>query len=107
MLDLEIDPKLAWALKHRHLFPVDVNKGAREMLLRVPGLGARVVDRILATRRHTRLRLADVARLSPGVRRAMPFLIAADHSPARLTDRADLRARLTPVRQQSLFACAG
>jgi putative DNA modification/repair radical SAM protein len=105
MLDLEIDPKLAWALKNRARFPVDVNTGPREMLLRVPGLGARAVDKIIATRRHTRLRLADIARLSPGLRRAAPFLITADHSPARLTDRADLRARLTkPSRQMSLFA---
>ena len=66
MLDLEIDPKLAWALKHRDRFPVDVNTAEREMLLRVPGLGARAVDRIIAARRHTTLRLADVARLSPG-----------------------------------------
>ena len=105
MLDLEIDPKLAWALKNRARFPVDVNIAPREMLLRVPGLGARAVDKIIATRRHTRLRLEDIARLSPGLRRAIPFLIALDHSPARLTDRADLRARLTrPSRQMSLFA---
>jgi putative DNA modification/repair radical SAM protein len=103
MLDLEVDPKLAWALKHREQFPVDVNAAPRELLLRVPGLGMRVVDRIIATRRHTRLCLADVARLSPGIKRAMPFLIAADHSPARLTDRADLRPRLTAPKQMSLF----
>ena len=105
MLDLEIDPKLAWALKNRARFPVDVNIAPREMLLRVPGLGARAVDKIIATRRHTRLRVEDIARLSPGLRRATPFLITADHSPARLTDRADLRARLIrPSRQMSLFA---
>jgi len=104
MLDLQIDPKLAWALKHRDRFPMDVNAAPRELLLRVPGLGARVVDRIIATRRHTRLRLADVARLSPGIKRAEPFLIAVDHSPARLTDRVDLRARLTAPSQMNLFA---
>ncbi len=103
MLDLEVDPKLAWALKHRADFPVDVNSGPREMLLRVPGLGVRVVDRIVATRRYTRLRLADVARLSPGLKRALPFLVTDDHSPAQLTDRADLRQRLVPT-QMSLFA---
>ena len=52
MLDLDIDPKLAWALKNRDRFPVDVNTADREMLLRVPGLGARAVDKILAARRH-------------------------------------------------------
>jgi len=103
MLDLEIDPKLAWALKHRMNFPVDVNTGPRELLLRVPGLGVRAVNRIIQTRRYTRLRLSDVVRLSPGIRRAMPFLIAADHSPVRLTDRANLRQQLVP-RQMNLFA---
>src|SRR4029077_8001276 len=47
MLDLERDPKLAWALRNRALFPIDVNRAPRETLLRVPGLGARVVRRIL------------------------------------------------------------
>jgi putative DNA modification/repair radical SAM protein len=105
MLDLEIDPKLAWALKNRHLFPVDVNKADREMLLRVPGLGRKAVDKIVAARRHTTLRLDDVARLSSGLKRARPFLVAPDHRPGDLTDRADLRQRLVERPQQlSLFA---
>jgi putative DNA modification/repair radical SAM protein len=105
MLDLAIDPKLAWALKNRDRFPVDVNRADRELLLRVPGLGAKAVDRMISARRHRTLRLDDLARLTPGLRRARPFLIAADHRPIRLTDRADLRARLAPpARQLSLFA---
>ena len=64
MLDLEADPKLAWALKHREAFPVDVNAAPRELLLRVPGLGAKAVDRLIRARRHARLRLADLARLT-------------------------------------------
>ncbi|MGY0778052.1 putative DNA modification/repair radical SAM protein [Azospirillum argentinense] len=105
MLDLGIDPKLAWALKNRERFPVDVNTADREMLLRVPGLGARAVDKILSARRHTRLRLEDLGRLSSGLRRARPFLIAADYHPVGgLTDRLDLRQRLvTPSSQLSLF----
>jgi putative DNA modification/repair radical SAM protein len=104
MLDLEIDPKLAWALKNRDRFPVDVNAGDREMLLRVPGLGTRAVDKILAARRHTRLRLEDVRRLSGSVKRARAFIVTDDHSPAGLTDRLDLRARLIePAAQLSLF----
>ncbi|MCZ8315578.1 putative DNA modification/repair radical SAM protein [Phreatobacter sp.] len=96
MLDLDIDPKLAWALKHRERFPVDVNTADRELLLRVPGLGTRVVDRIIAARRHTTLRLDDLARLTPGLKRARPFLITPDHRPTRLIDRQDLRARIAP-----------
>ena len=41
MLDLDIDPKLAWALRNRGVFPVDVNRADREALLRVPGLGVK------------------------------------------------------------------
>ncbi|TDR93520.1 putative DNA modification/repair radical SAM protein [Enterovirga rhinocerotis] len=96
MLDLEIDPKLAWALKNRHRFPVDVNLAEREALLRVPGLGKRAVDRIVLARRHMRLRLADLRRLSGALRRALPFLVAADHHPGRSLDRLDLRSRLVP-----------
>lgn len=104
MLDLEVDPKLAWALKNRHRFPVDVNKADRELLLRVPGLGKRAVDKIISSRRFMTLRLADVARLSGSIKRARAFLIAADHRPVGLTDKIDLRARLVePAQQLSLL----
>ena len=104
MLDLEIDPKFAWALKNRDKFPVDVNSADREMLLRVPGLGARAVDKILAARKQTKLRLDDVGRLCAGLKRVRPFLITADHRPVALTDRLDLRQLLTaPAKQLSLF----
>lgn len=102
MLDLDIDPKLAWALKNRGVFPVDVNLGARELLLRVPGLGKRAVDKIIAARRHATLRTDDVQRLTSSFKRTAPFLITADHRPA-LTDRADLRTRLAPPKQLSLL----
>ena len=105
MLDLEIDPKLAWALKNRHCFPVDINSGPREMLLRVPGLGARAVDKLIMARRHARLRLADVGRVSAGLKRARPFIIAPDHHPLRLTDRSDLRGQIVqPQKQMNLFS---
>jgi putative DNA modification/repair radical SAM protein len=104
MLDLEIDPKLAWVLKNRDRFPLDVNTAEREMLLRVPGLGVRAIDRILIARRHTRLRLGDIARLTSGVKRLLPFLITTDHRPVKLGDKLDLRRYLAPPAQQlSLF----
>jgi predicted DNA-binding helix-hairpin-helix protein len=99
-LDLAIDPKLAWALKHRGDFPVDVNIADRERLLRVPGLGVKAVDRILEVRRFKRLELADLGRLSRSVGKLKPFLVAADWSPGPLIDRADLRGRLEPRPQQ-------
>jgi len=105
MLPLDIDPKLAWALKFRERFPVDVNRGAREDLLRVPGLGVKAVDKIVAARRLRRLRLDDVARLTLSVTKVRPFISAADWRPVALTDRADLAARLRPKPEQlELFA---
>lgn len=103
-LDLVIDPKLAWALKHRQSFPVDVNRADRELLLRVPGLGIRAIDRILSARRHHRLRLDDVARLTASIDKVRPFIAAADWSPGGLTDDARLRQKLMPAPEQlSLF----
>jgi putative DNA modification/repair radical SAM protein len=103
-LDLAVDPKLSWALRNRDRFPVDVNTADRETLLRVPGLGARGVDRLIRARRLTRLTLADVGRVCRGIAKIRPFLITDDWRPGALTDRADLRARLTPPPvQPSLF----
>jgi putative DNA modification/repair radical SAM protein len=105
MLPLDIDPKLAWALKHRDRFPVDVNRAPREALLRVPGLGVKAVDRILATRRWRRLRLDDIARLTVSIVKLRPFLIAEDWRPVALAERADLRQLVAPKREQlELFA---
>ncbi len=103
-LDLVIDPKLAWALKHRQSFPVDVNRADREMLLRVPGLGINAVNRIVAARRFHRLRLDDVARFTASIEKVRPFISAADWTPGGLTDDAKLRQKLAPPPEQmSLF----
>lgn len=100
-LDLDVDPTLGWALRNRHLFPVDVNKAPEESLLRIPGIGKRNVERILQVRRWHRLRLADLAKLRIPLQRAMPFIVAADHTPTLLgLDAADLRDRVAPRRQQ-------
>jgi putative DNA modification/repair radical SAM protein len=102
LLDLKVDPKLAWALGNRGLFPLDVNRAPREMLLRVPGLGVRVVDRILAARRHHRLTLADVAAMAGSIGKVRPFIEAADWTPGGLTDDVGLRAKVVS-KQLELF----
>ncbi len=94
MLDLGVDPKLAWALNSRAAFPVDVNTADREVLLRVPGLGVKSIDRMIRVRRYRTLRLEDVARLCRGIDKVRPWITALDWSPGGLTDAADLRARL-------------
>jgi putative DNA modification/repair radical SAM protein len=105
MLPLDIDPKLAWALKFRGSFPVDVNRAPREMLLRVPGLGTKAVASILTSRRWRRLHLADVARLTVSVAKVRPFIVAEDWRPVVLADRADVMPLAVPKpKQMELFA---
>ncbi len=108
MLDLDIDPKLAWALRHPEHFPVNINTAPCETLLRVPGLGTRNVDRIVLARRHGRLRIADLARLRAPLQKVLPFVQLLDHHPRKRLDDPDaLRAQLAPKpRQQDLFAAA-
>ena len=103
-LDLDIDPKLAWALAHRGLFPIDVNRAPREMLLRVPGFGIKTVNRILSTRRHRALRYEDLLRMGASMKKARTFITAGGWSPRGLDDVENLRARfLPPPKQLSLF----
>ncbi|HEX4710998.1 putative DNA modification/repair radical SAM protein [Phenylobacterium sp.] len=103
-LALDIDPKLAWALRHRGEFPLDLNAADRERMLRVPGLGVRSVDKMLEIRRFKALTLEDVRRLSRGIEKLKPFIVTADWSPGELTDKADLQARVAqPPQQMALF----
>jgi predicted DNA-binding helix-hairpin-helix protein len=105
MLPPDLDPKLAWALKFRGSFPVDVNMAPKEMLLRVPGLGTKAVERIMSSRRWRKLRLDDVARLTLSIAKVRPFIITIDWRPTLLTDRPDLQALVAPNGQQlELFA---
>ncbi|WP_050525980.1 putative DNA modification/repair radical SAM protein [Pseudorhodobacter aquimaris] len=99
-LDLDIDPKLAWALAHRGVFPLDVNHASREMLLRVPGFGVKTVDRILITRRHRALRYEDLMRMGALMKKARAFVTAGGWTPGGLTDSANLRARFAPPPEQ-------
>jgi putative DNA modification/repair radical SAM protein len=94
LLDLAIDPKLAWALAHRDKFPLDVNTADRDLLLRIPGLGVKSVDKIILARRQRTLGLDDIARLTKSAAKCRPFLIARDWRPVALAD-----AELNPQRR--------
>lgn len=105
MLPLDMDPKMAWALKFRGSFPVDVNRAPRELLLRVPGLGVKAVNGILTSRRWRKLRLDDVARLTVSIAKLRPFIVTEDWRPVVLADRAEIRPIVAPKKQQlELFA---
>ena len=81
MLALDEDPKLAWARAHPERFPVDLNRAPRELLLRVPGLGVKAVDRLIAARRLRRVRTDDLKLLRVPLRKVLPFALLADHVP--------------------------
>lgn len=104
MLPLDIDPKLAWALNHREVFPIDLNRAPREMLLRIPGLGTKTVKQVLQIRRWQKVRLRDLIMLRASVKKALPFIICADHHPGTSDPAtAALRSQLArPTLQQSL-----
>jgi putative DNA modification/repair radical SAM protein len=102
MLRLEMDPKLAWAVAHPERFPVDLDRAPRELLLRVPGLGVKAVDRLLLARRVRRLRSDDLKRLHVPVRKVLPFVLLSDHRPARGSDVPRLAAAaVAPQPQQA------
>lgn len=104
MLNLDFDPKLAWALNNRHRFPVDVNRADKEMLLRIPGMGVRNVKRILMARRFKRLTLDDLQAFHLSLAKLKPFIIADQWSPTHLIDSAKLAERFRPKpKQLALF----
>jgi putative DNA modification/repair radical SAM protein len=104
-LALDIDPKLAWALSHRELFPLDLNLAEPQMIARVPGIGLRSAKRITELRRSRRVRYADLARLRCSMEKLKPFIITADYRPQRDTLPSEaLRRMMSEAPQQmSLF----
>ncbi len=97
MLALDMDPKTAWALQHRAMFPVDINRAPKAILLRVPGLGVRNVQRILAARRVRAVRLDDLVHMRAPIQRMLPFIQLPDHHPGATLDAASLPARLSKI----------
>lgn len=73
-LDLKIDPKLSWALRHLALFPIDLNTADYEMILRVPGIGVRSAKKIVLARKHARLNMNQIKRLKIAFERAKYFV---------------------------------
>lgn len=75
-LDTQIDPKTFWALNNLHLFPVDVNKVSKEILIRIPGIGIRGAFKILQARRYKNLNMDDLKQLKISVKKAKYFIIS-------------------------------
>lgn len=94
-LDLEIDPKLAWALRNSHLFPIDINQAPREMLLRIPGVGVRSVQKILMARKFQTLSYYDLKKMGVTLSRAKYFITCSGVTP--------LAGTIDPLRLRGLL----
>lgn len=100
-LDLDIDPKLSWALRNRHFFPIDLNRAPLEMLYRIPGLGIRNAKRITSIRRYSGIRMQDLIKLRVNLKKTLPFMITSDHNPAsHEIDSDKIRAIHAPPAEQ-------
>jgi len=73
-LDMEIDPKLSWALRNRQLFPVDINKVDKQLLLRIPGIGLKSVNKIIEARKFRKLNWDHLKRIGIAFNRAKYFI---------------------------------
>ena len=102
-LDLEVDPKLAWALANIERFPVEVMDAPYELLLRVPGIGVTGAKRIVSARRGTRLGFDELKRLRIVLKRAKHFLVCGGkrHPQARLEPDEIRREAIADARDSS------
>ena len=108
--DEELDPKCCWALRHRELFPVEINRASYEMILRIPGIGVKSALRIIKLRRYGNLSFEDLKRIGLVMKRARYFMtVNGKYYGGTGLDRENLRTRLISgtavreVRQMSLF----
>ena len=96
-LSLDIDPKLAWALSHRHQFPVDLNRAPLRMIARVPGIGMRNAQRLVELRRSRAVRYQDLIQLRCSMAKIKPFIVTQDYrAPLKDVSSEQLRRVLAP-----------
>ena len=94
-LDLQIDPKLAWALRNRHVFPLEINTADYEMIVRVPGIGLKSAKKIVAARRFAYLSWENLKQIGVVIKRAKYFITCGGRSlETREWDEEAIRRRI-------------
>lgn len=93
-LDLEVDPKVGYALRNPHLFPIDINTADYEMILRVPGIGVKSAQKIVSARRFQRLNYDHLKALGVVTKRAQFFITCPGLAAGHDLDTHQLRAQL-------------
>lgn len=84
-LDMQVDPKLAFAVKNRHLFPIEVNRASLSTLLKIPGIGPTSAKRIIQIRRTAPITMIHTLKmLGVVVKRAAPFILLNGKAPQSL-----------------------
>ena len=91
-LDMEIDPKLSWALRNRHLFPMDINRIEKQLLLRVPGIGLKSANKIVQARKYRKLNWEHLQKIGIATNRAKYF-ITCDSREKELKDLSSERLK--------------
>lgn len=79
LLDMEIDPKLGWALRNLHLFPLDVNVADKQLLIRVPGIGIQSANKICAARKFSRITWDQLKKIGIVFNRSKYFIHTDNH----------------------------
>ncbi len=98
---LELDPKSDWALRHLNLFPVEVNKADYHLLLRVPGIGVKSAQKIVAARRFHSLDYEDLHKIGVVLKRARYFITCRGKYYGEVPFREDvIKQRLVPKQKQ-------
>lgn len=107
-LDLDIDPKLAWALRNPAFFPIDINRASYEDILRVPGIGVKSAQLIVSARQHQRLSLTSLKRIGVVLKRAQYFITCKELTPVNWLERSPKQIRLLlqekPIASPELMA---
>ncbi|MGY5352043.1 putative DNA modification/repair radical SAM protein [Wenyingzhuangia sp. IMCC45533] len=103
-LDLDIDPKLSWALRNLHHFPIDINKADKRMLARIPGVGMNSVYKILQARKHRNLSWDHLKKLGIALNRAQYFMTCASSEFERRDLTADKIKGLIMRQSKSKYA---
>ncbi|MDF7670037.1 putative DNA modification/repair radical SAM protein [Orbaceae bacterium ESL0721] len=94
-LDLTMDPKLAWAVRNPHYFPVDINRDSYQRILRVPGIGVKSAKLIVLARRHRKLNLEALKRIGVVLKRAQFFIICHEMRSFKLQNASPEYIRLS------------
>lgn len=97
-LDVDVDPKLSWALRNLHHFPIDINTADYKMILRVPGIGVRSAQKIVSARKFGKLRIYQIKKMGIAYNRAQHFIRCED-SPSQLRDNEAFKIKNTILQE--------